>query len=130
MKTKLELTIEVRATPEEIFNTWLNSEGHSSMTESEAVIEPVLGFEFSAWDGYITGRNLELIPNQKIVQSWRTTDFDDTDEDSLLTIHLASKGDGTEFTLIHSKIPENQPNYKQGWNEYYFEPMTAYFNSL
>jgi uncharacterized protein YndB with AHSA1/START domain len=42
------------------------------MTAGEANISDAVGAEFSAWDEYITGRNLELVPGERIVQAWRT----------------------------------------------------------
>jgi uncharacterized protein YndB with AHSA1/START domain len=58
------------------------------MTRSEASVSDEVGAELSAWDGYITGRNLELVPGERIVQSWRTTEFTDEHEDSIITLTL------------------------------------------
>jgi len=87
--------------------------------------------EVSAWDGYITGRNLELVPGERIVQSWRTTQFTDEHEDSVITMTLEDVEDGTLVTLVHSNVPDGQTSYEQGgWQEYYFEPMKEYFAEL
>ena len=84
--------------------------------------------EVSAWDGYITGRNLELVPGERIVQSWRTTQFTDEHEDSIITVTLEEIEDGTLLTLVHSNVPEGQTSYEQGgWQEHYFVPMKEYF---
>jgi uncharacterized protein YndB with AHSA1/START domain len=48
------------------------------------------------------GKNLELDPGKKIVQSWRSTDFPKDAEDSLLEILLEKSGKGTKLTLTHS----------------------------
>jgi activator of HSP90 ATPase len=66
--------------------------------------------------------------NRKIVQSWRTVEFGETDADSRLEIILEPKGDGTVLTLRHSEIPDGQPDYEQGWRDNYFEPMHNYFD--
>lgn len=34
-------------------------------------VSPEAGGAFSAFGGYITGRNVELVPNERIVQAWR-----------------------------------------------------------
>ena len=57
-----ELTVEISATPEAIFNSWLSSEQHSAMTGGTAHTSTDVGASFDAWDGYITGTNLELEP--------------------------------------------------------------------
>lgn len=97
------------------------------MTGGEAQCSDIVGGRFSAWDGYISGTNESLTPNQEIVQRWRTIEFADTDPSSLLTIRLTPYALGCQLILIHTEIPENQPDYEQGWREHYFEPMASYF---
>lgn len=122
------LSTTVPASAQEIYEAWLDSLAHSEMTGSEAVMSDEVGAEVAAWDGYITGRNLELVPGERIVQSWRTTEFDDEHEDSIVTVTLEEVEDGTLLTLIHSQVPEGQTSYQEGgWEEHYFEPMKAYF---
>ena len=122
------LTTTVPASAQEIYEAWLDSLAHSEMTGSEAVMSDEVGAEVAAWDGYISGRNLELVPGQRIVQSWRTTEFDDEHEDLILTVTLEEVEDGTLLTLVHSQVPDGQTSYEEGgWQEHYFEPMKAYF---
>lgn len=54
------------------------------MTGGEAEISNKINEAFTAWDGYIEGTNVQLEPNKRIIQSWRTSEFDETDEDSQL----------------------------------------------
>jgi activator of HSP90 ATPase len=128
MKESCELRVFLNATPTEIYQAWLSTEGHSAMTGGEANCSDQVGSHFEAWDGYIEGKNLELIENKKIVQSWRTSEFEDNDEDSILNISLNEVKNGTELILIHTNIPEGQTQYKQGWLDHYFEPMKSYFS--
>jgi uncharacterized protein YndB with AHSA1/START domain len=122
------LTATLPAAPQDIYEAWLDSIAHSAMTGGEANMSAEVGAEVSAWDGYITGRNLELIPGQRIVQSWRTSEFDAEDEDSIVTIALQEIDDGTLLTLQHSNVPEAHRSYEEGgWQSNYFEPMTVYF---
>lgn len=111
-----------------IYNAWLDSEEHSKMTGGEAVCTDTVGGLFTAWDGYISGRNHSLTPNKEIKQSWRTSEFKESDEDSDLIIRLTDNDEGCELTLIHSNIPEGQSDYKTGWVNHYFEPMKEYFD--
>ena len=125
------LTAMIPASPEEIYEAWLDSLGHSEMTGGEANMSGEVGAEVSAWDGYISGRNLELIPAERIVQSWRTTEFADEHEDSVISIVLTAVGDSTLLTLEHSNVPDDQRSYEEGgWQSNYFEPMVAYFAGL
>lgn len=114
--------------PELLYKTWLSSLLHSEMIGSESEIEPFVNGRFKIWDNYISGKTIELIPDKRIVQLWRTTEFNDDDQDSLLEIELEDIGGKTKLTLTHSSIPDGQSrDYRQGWLEYYFDQMKEYF---
>ena len=115
------------ATPQAIYQAWLSSEGHTQMTGSQAQASDQVGSSFSAWEGYISGKNLELETDRRIIQAWRTTGFQPIDTDSLLEVILEPKGEGTLVTIRHSNLPADGMQYKQGWIEFYFQPMQAYF---
>lgn len=128
MKNGFILSETIRAKPAEIYEAWLSSGGHSSMTGSPAEIDGKVAGQFSAWDGYIFGKTLELTPNQRIVQAWRTTEFPNGASDSHLEVLLEEVSNGTKITLIHSDMPEDQvDSYRQGWEDFYFKPMKEYF---
>jgi activator of HSP90 ATPase len=110
-----------------LYHAWITSDGHSKMTGAKAECSSAVGGEFSAWDGYITGQNIELQAGQKIVQSWRTTDFQSNDRDSEVTITFRDHGNHCHLVLKHRNIPNGQPDYQAGWKQYYFEPMIAHF---
>lgn len=123
------LSTVIPATPRQIFNAWLSSEGHSLMTGSPAEVQPEVGGAFEAWDGYIRGRTLELKPYRRILQSWRTSEFPEDSPDSRVEVLLNGTADGTKLTLIHTNIPDGQSEgYKQGWEDHYFTPMRAFFS--
>lgn len=123
------LNTTIPASAQEIYQAWLDSLAHSEMTQAEARMSDEVGSEFSAWDGYITGRNLELVPGERIVQSWRTSEFSDEDEDSIVVISLEDVGGGTLLTIVHTNVPDEHTSYEQGgWQKHYFEPMKAYFS--
>jgi len=117
------------ATPKEIYMAWLSSEGHSQMTGSQAEVQGGSGGAFTAWEGYIWGKTLGLEPHRHIVQAWRTSEFPEDSPDSRLEILLEEDSNGTKITLTHTDIPEGQgESYKQGWEDFYFIPMRAYFS--
>lgn len=116
------------ATPDEIYRAWLDSAAHAAMTGGGAQVSDKPGDSFDAWDGYISGANLELEPGARILQRWRTIEFADDEEDSLLELRLEPVEGGTRLTLRHSHLPAHGAQYKQGWIDNYFEPMKAYFS--
>jgi uncharacterized protein YndB with AHSA1/START domain len=127
MAIEFVISALIPATPQEVYAAWLSSEGHSQMTGGSASITADVGGEFEAWDGYIQGKNLELIPGKRIVQSWRTSEFNGDEPDSRIEITLESVADQTKLTLNHTGLPPHGMQYEQGWVESYFEPMKEYF---
>ncbi|MBM3947418.1 MAG: hypothetical protein FJ315_08510, partial [SAR202 cluster bacterium] len=116
------------ATPQQVYEAWLSSEEHAAFTGDEATIDPRVGGRFTAHGGYIQGTTLELEPYSRMLQSWRSTDFHDAAEDSLLEVLLEAVRGGTRLTLVHTNIPDGQgEEYEQGWKDFYFEPMGQYF---
>jgi uncharacterized protein YndB with AHSA1/START domain len=131
MSYDFTLTAFVPATPQAIYDAWLDSSGHTQMTGGEAEMSAKVGGSFSAWDGYISGQNLELVSHARIVQSWRTTRFTETDADSRIAVTLTPVADGTRLMLEHSNVPDGQTSYEMGgWQTHYFEPMEKYFRAL
>ena len=128
MPEDFTMSTVLKAKPEKIYRAWLSTEGHAAMTGSPAKVESKVGGSFTAWDGYISGKTLELKPHTRIVQAWRTTEFPEGSSDSRVEILLEAAKDGTKLTLKHSNIPKGQAeSYKKGWKEFYFEPMKEYF---
>jgi uncharacterized protein YndB with AHSA1/START domain len=129
MAYQFTLSTILPATPQSIYRAWLDTRLHSAMTGGAAVMSNQPGARISAWDGYISGANIELVPGERIVQTWRTTKFAETDPDSMVTVHLLSTPEGTRLTLTHSNVPDGHTGYEQGgWQQFYFEPMARYFS--
>ena len=115
----------------EIYEAWLDSAKHTAMTGSPARASRLVGGEFTAWDGYITGKNLLLVENKKIVQSWRSSEFPEEAPDSVLSVLLTEREGITEVELEHRDIPPGQGvQYQSGWIEFYANPMQKFFSKL
>ncbi len=128
MKDAFELKEKFPVNASDLYNAWLDSKSHSEMTGGEAICSDKEEEEFSSWDGYITGKNIQLNPFNKIIQSWRTSDFSIDDEDSEIIIEIEDNDEGCELLLTHKNLPVGQPDYKQGWIDHYFNPMKTYFD--
>jgi activator of HSP90 ATPase len=126
MTIDFSVSEEFACSPAIIFQAWLSSAGHTQMTGSPATASDQAGEPFKAWDGYILGKNLELDPNRRILQAWRTSEFDADQPDSIVEIKLDPSGEGTRVTIRHWNLPEDGMQYRQGWEEFYFAPMKAF----
>lgn len=122
MAIEFRVSTIIPAPAKKIYDAWLNSEGHARMTGGSANITPRTGAEFEAWDGYIRGKNLILEPYRRIVQSWRTTEFSDEEEDSQIEVTFEKAGTGTKVTIHHTNLPPDGKQYQQGWVDNYFSP--------
>ena len=119
------------ATPQQVYEAWLDDAQHTEMTGALASCEAKPGGKFMAWEGYIEGPNVELKPFERIVQNWRTSEFPDAASDSLVEINLEPSNGGTLFTLTHTNIPDGQGDrYKVGWVDQYLDPMHEYFRTI
>lgn len=128
MKNEFVLYETFNANAETIYNAWLSTQGHTLMTGSPAKVHGYANGDFTAWDGYIWGTFLELEPNKRIVQLWRTGEFPEDAEDSRVEILLEESNNKTKLTLVHTHMPEDQvDSYKTGWLDFYFKPMKEYF---
>lgn len=124
MKT-IRQTVTIKARPLDVYEALMDSRRHSAFTGSTARISPRVGGRFTAYDGYAEGRNLELIPGRKIVQSWRASDWPEGHY-STATFALARAGTGTKLTFSQTGVPDDQvAAIRQGWIEFYWKPLNV-----
>ncbi|MDA3952590.1 MAG: SRPBCC domain-containing protein [Bacteroidales bacterium] len=116
----------IHAEPEEVFYALTNPFTIELWSGFPATMNTEVGTEFSLWEGDITGKNLEIISNTKIVQEWY---FGDQSEKSIVTLKIFENKRGTQLEVIHTNIPdENYENIVEGWNEYYIGAIIAFFD--
>jgi len=124
----IEQTVFFKATPEEVYDALLDARKHSEFTGSPATTSARTGATFTAWEGYIRGKNLDLVKGKKIVQEWKTTEWPDGYPVSRLELTLTAKKGGTELKMVHSKVPAEQvASYTSGWKSSYWNPLKEYF---
>ena len=124
IKTKnIEQSVTIKAAPHEVYESLMDSHRHSKLTGEKADISRKVGGKFTAYGQYIEGVNLELLPDKKIVQSWRASDWPEGHY-SKATFLLAEIEGGTQLTLIQTGVPEEQSDdISQGWWDFYWTPM-------
>ena len=117
-----------RTPPLVLYDAYMNAKNHSILTGSEAIITKKEGSEFSAYDGYITGRNLQLIKDRLIVQSWRASDWNEEDIDSTLILLIQPKGKIIQLIVTHANVPDREyKNLSRGWHEHYWDHWIEQF---
>lgn len=128
VKTITQKTFVPSIAPEEVYDAFMDSKKHAAFTGSPASGSARVGGRFTAWDGYITAVNRELTKGRKIVQDWTTTEWPEGAPPSRVEFSFKAARGGTEITLVHSNVPAEQADsYRQGWIDYYWDPLKAYF---
>lgn len=128
-KTILQ-SVKFKVSPKTLFELYMDSKKHSEVTGARAVLSRKSGGKFSAYDRYIVGRNLLIIPNYLIIQTWGGKDFKKTDPDSILMLTFNKIRGGTRLDLVHANVPgHHYRGIKEGWNEYYWEKWRKYLKA-
>lgn len=129
VKTKnLSQSVVLNTSVHEVYDALMDSKKHSRFTGGKAVMSQKVGGKFTAYDGYIEGKNLELKLDKKIVQLWRATDWP-KGHFSTITYTLTKKRDKAELKFKQEGLPVEQYDaIKQGWIDYYWEPLKKMFN--
>jgi activator of HSP90 ATPase len=117
--------------PEILYNMFLNGRHHSAITGGAAKISSKEGVIFSVYDGYAAGRNLQLIKDKLIVQSWFASDWAKGEPDSTFILLFEQKGKDTIISMTHANVPdEHVAGIKKGWADFYWKPWKKYLISL
>ena len=129
METIIQKVIIPKVSPKQIYEAYIDPKKHSTFTGSKATGKPVVGGKFTAWDGYIFGKYIELDGEKRVVQDWTTTDWQEGYPASKLELTFSKVPQGTEIIMMHSNVPKSQADeIKQGWKEFYWDPLRRYFN--
>ena len=81
------------------------------------------GGAFSLFGGYVTGRHIELVANERIVQAWRAGAWE-AGVYSIARFELVEQGSGTKIAFDHTGFPKGDGEHlAAGWKMNYWEPL-------
>ena len=122
----IKQSISINASAAKVYQALISAEQFSEVTGAPAEISSDEGGEFSCFGGQITGRHIELIPDQRIVQSWRVKAWPEG-VFSEVRFDLSASGDSTTLELTHTGYPDDAAEHLEpGWHKMYWEPLKAY----
>jgi activator of HSP90 ATPase len=124
----VQQTVELAATPSELYAMYLDAAAHAAFTGGGTVgIAPVAGTEWSAFAGRFHGHILALTPARQVVQSWRSFEWEAGEPDAVLVLAFAATDGGTRVDLAHVDVPERlYDTLVSGWPVRYWQPWQAY----
>lgn len=127
MPDTIHQSVTIKAAPHEVYEVLMDSKKHAAFTGSKAKMSREVGGSITAYAGYITGKNVELISDRKIVQDWRAVDWPEGYY-SQVTFELNPVSEGTRIDFTHINLPDKtEEEFTQGWVENYWKPMKEYF---
>jgi len=84
------------------------------------------GGAFVVFGGQIEGRQIELVPNERIVQAWRVANWD-AGSFSIAKFTLVAQGVGTKMVFEHTGFPKGAAEHlAAGWKSNYWEPLEKF----
>lgn len=116
---------------QELYDLYLDPERHAAFTGAPVKISAKPGSKFSAFNGMLWGVTLATIPGKLIVQRWRSSNFAETDADSVLVLTFTQEAKMGRIDLAHVNVPkQDHAGVTNGWPKYYWKPLRAYLRKL
>ena len=122
----------IEAAPEQVYAVLTDGERFSAATGMPAQLSDTEGSSFAIFGGRVEGRQVELVPSERVVQAWR---FGDEHPDtwapgvySIVRFALTPEGESTRLVIDHDAIPgEWEQHIEGGYPTFYQEPLARYF---
>ena len=126
----LKQTITLKnATAKAVYEMLLSADQHSELIGDDADITDKFDAEFSTFGGYATGKNLTLVPNKVIEQTWRASDWP-KGHYSTIRFEFTDTDDGLRIDFTQKDLPKGtQEEFESGWDDFYWEPLRRRFDT-
>ena len=130
MGKDIQQSVELPASPEVLFEMYIDAEQHSALTGSEAVVSREPGSAFSAFGGALSGRIIATVPGRLVVQTWRSVSFAEDEPDSILVLAFSEAPSGGRIDLVHTGVADSDyDGVNQGWRKFYWDPWRAFLEA-
>lgn len=118
----------INASPAEVWRALTDPEVIELWSDADAEFEPVVGAEYALWDGSICGEIVEVVPRQKLVQTWQPDNWER--DDSIVTFTLTPVGKKTRVDLLHENVEDSDyEGTSEGWDVYYLGAIKRLFST-
>ena len=128
-----------KATPKRVYEALIDAKQFERVSQLSAAMQSgralgnkltqisrEAGGTFTLFGGYIVGRHVELVPNERIVQAWRVVTWS-PGVYSIAKFELTEQGSSTKLVFDHLGFPEGQgPHLAEGWKANYWEPLEKF----
>ena len=119
-KTITQKVVFKNATAKQLYDLYMDPKKHTLVTGAATRTSGKEGSSFNS-GGYITGKNLRIIKDKLITQSWRAADWSKDDLDSIFLLTFEQKGRDAVLNMVHANVPDKHANaIDKGWYTYYW----------
>jgi activator of HSP90 ATPase len=120
----------IAAAPQAVYEVLTDGQKFAAATGMPAQLSDRVGEAFSLFGGRVEGRQIELVPGQRIVQAWRFGATHPSEWDagvySVVRFTLSSQQDGTRFIIDHAGVPpEWHDHISTGYPSFYQQRWSA-----
>jgi activator of HSP90 ATPase len=133
--------VTFKASPQRVYTALIDARQFHEVTLLSAAIKSGMvkttqateisreaGGTFALFGGHVVGRQIELVPNERIVQAWRPVDWE-PGVYSIARVDLSKQGPGTRLVFTHSGFPKGQGEHlAQGWKANYWQPLEQFLS--
>jgi activator of HSP90 ATPase len=125
-RTSIHQEVAFNAGAKRIYEALLDSRLFAAFTGRPADIDRSAGGAFTLFGGLVSGRNIELVANQLIVQAWRPESWDHGIY-SVVRFELRPRDLGSLVVFDHTGFPEGKyDGLLAGWEGHYWGPLARY----
>jgi uncharacterized protein YndB with AHSA1/START domain len=126
----------IDASPAQVYAVLADADALSALSGMNGSAGRSVGEEFSAFDGHVVGRQIELVPAERIVQAWRFPVWEPGIY-SIVRFTLEPETGGTRLVIEQDGEPDGvdgvgcHPTWHDhldaNWPTFYFTPLTRHF---
>jgi activator of HSP90 ATPase len=119
----------IPADPERVYAVLADARALSALSGMSGTAGETDGEAFSAFDGNVTGRQIELRPGERVAQAWRFPRWQEGVY-SIVSFTLAPAEGGTLLTVDQHGEPEDWHDHiDANWPTFYLRPLTEHFSA-
>ncbi|KAL7718561.1 Activator of Hsp90 ATPase-like proteinue 1/2-like C-terminal domain-containing protein [Entamoeba marina] len=128
--SEIQITSHFMVPPRVIYQTLNDPQRLTALMQAPAQYKAVVGENFVLYGGAVSGKIVELVPNEKIVYKWRFNSWPEGKySDVVIKLEEGEEADDEcDLRLNQTGVEtHDRKRTEQGWNEIYFERMKKMF---
>lgn len=125
--TSLDDTIEFQTSAHELYETLTDVQRAQIWTRGPVKLSKEIGSQYEFFGGNVSGEILELVPDKKIVQTWRLKSWP-AGHFSKVTLELDQGSDFVTLKMHQTGIPIGEEELtRTNWSGYYWRAIKGSF---